>query len=127
MKRLLKHFVALKSSGAAAVAIATQGADLMRVERGWGALEQSLLLPLLLLLVRMVFAARFFFLQKSIVSLDLTCMTFFPMVSATLEQTTSHFCDALERRLNLVSGRDREGIIPEKQHLKTTHQEIRAK
>jgi hypothetical protein len=60
-------------------------------------------------------------------SLDLTCMTFFPMVSATLEQTTSHFCDALERRLNLVSGRDREGIIPEKQHLKTTHQEIRAK
>jgi hypothetical protein len=61
VKRLLKHFVALKSSGAAAVAIATQGADLMRVERGWGALEQSLLLPLLLLLVRMVFAARFFF------------------------------------------------------------------
>jgi hypothetical protein len=54
-------------------------------------------------------------------------MIFFPMVSATLEQTTSHFCDALERRLNLVSGRDREGIIPEKQHLKTTHQEIRAK
>ena len=71
--------------------------------------------------------SAFFFLQKSIVSLDLTCMTFFPMVSATLEQTTSHFCDALERRLNLVSGRDREGIIPEKQHLKTTHQEIRAK
>jgi len=71
VKRLLKHFVALKSSGAAAVAIATQGADLMRVERGWGALEQKFAVAIAATAGAHGICSAFF-LQKSIVSLDLT-------------------------------------------------------